>query len=169
MLIPGRQETLNWTIESSTNNDGGSGANTGEHRMAGNGRIENLRPPWKPGESSNPNGRPKKRPISDRYNFIVEMPLPKKLRLELGLWKGATYGDALTKRHIDAAIAGDGPAAREVREAIEGKSNQRPETVGSREITIHVLYEDPSPKPDKVPHDASSVPNTSQDDEKGSK
>jgi hypothetical protein len=135
--------------------------------MAGTGRIANLRPPWKPGESGDPAGRPKKRPISDRYNFLVEMRLPKKLRLELGLWKGATYADALAMRQIDAAIAGNCQAAREVREAIEGKSNQRLETVDAEPFTVLVRYEN-APQSNKLPNDASSDPKASQDDEKGS-
>ena len=35
--------------------------------MAGKGRLENLKPAWKPGESGNPSGRPKNRSISDAY------------------------------------------------------------------------------------------------------
>jgi len=149
--------------------NGGASGNTGKTPDGRKGRPENLRPPWKPGESGNPAGRPKLRPISDRYDSLAEMPLPEARRLELGLREGATNADALAKRIFDAAIDGRLPAAREVREAIEGKSNRRTEPMGPREVTIHVLYEDPFPKPARVPNDASSVPNASQDDEKGSK
>jgi hypothetical protein len=137
--------------------------------MAGKGRIENLRPPWKPGESGNPDGRPKKWPISDRYSFLVEMPLPKKLRLELGLWKGATHADAVAKRQIDAAIAGDCRAAREVREAIERRPHEPSETIQFPTRDMKVIFDKLFGGRNELPTDASSVPNTSQDYGKDSK
>jgi hypothetical protein len=137
--------------------------------MARKGRIENLRPPWKPRESGNPDGRPKKRPISDRYNAMAETPLPKKRRLELGLPRGTTYGDALTMRVFDAAIDGNCRAAREVRVAIEGRHNEPSETkqfpIPDIKVTLDKLFGERN----ELPTDASSVPNTSQDDEKGGK
>ena len=36
------------------------------------GNPQNLRPPWKPGESGNPNGRPKKRVISTTILDVIE-------------------------------------------------------------------------------------------------
>lgn len=148
---------------------GGSGGNTGTHRMAARGRIQNLRPPWKPGESGNPSGRPKKRPISDRYNSIAETPLSEKRRLELGLWKGATYADALATRLFDAAIDGNFRAAREIRQAIEGHSSEPSEAVQfetpNMEGTLDKLFRGRN----EVSTDASSVPNTSQGYDKASK
>jgi hypothetical protein len=137
--------------------------------MAGKGRIENLRPPWKPGESGNPDGRPKKRPISDRYNSFAETPLPKKRRLELGLPRGTTYGDALTMRLFDAAIDGNCRAAREIREAIEGRPNEPSETIQSPIRDVKVIVDKLFGGRNELPTDASSVPNTSQDDGKDSK
>ena len=99
--------------------------------MVGKGRIENLRPPWKPGESGNPSGRPKSRPISDRYQACAEKRLPEDLRMMLKLKKGATYGDAVALAQFRAAIKGKSDAAREVREAIEGKATQRLEHSGA--------------------------------------
>jgi hypothetical protein len=137
--------------------------------MAGKGRIENLRPPWKPGESGNPDGRPKKRPISDRYNSLAETPLPEKRRLELDLPQGTTYGDALTTGQFDAAIDGNCRAAREIREAIEGRTNEASEAVQFRTANIEEVMAKLFGRRNEVPTDASSVPNRSQDDETGSK
>jgi|SRR5271155_1397045 len=137
--------------------------------MAGTGRLENLGPPWTPGQSGNPSGRPKKRPISDRYSSYAEMRLPKELRLKLGLWKGATYGDAITKSVFDAALEGKCQATREIREGIEGRSNQRHETKDKGLITYQLVYEPPVTRRNEIPNDVLSVPNASQDDEKGSK
>lgn len=37
-------------------------------------RLANLRPPWQPGESGNPSGRPKKKPITELYEKILNDP-----------------------------------------------------------------------------------------------
>ena len=80
---------------------------------------------WKPGESGNPAGRPRKRPISDSYLAMTEQELPEELRDSLRLKKGATYRDAIALGQIRSAIKGKTEAAREIREAIEGKVTQR--------------------------------------------
>jgi hypothetical protein len=86
---------------------------------------------FQPGQSGNLSGRPKKRAISDRYEIMAEQPLPKKERSDLGLRKGATYGDAIAHAQFHSAIEGKTEAAREIREAIEGKATQRVELSGS--------------------------------------
>lgn len=72
---------------------------------------------------------------------MAEQPLPKKECSDLGLRKGATYGDAIAYAQIHSAIEGKTEAAREVREAIEGKATQRVELAGTRDapITVGVL------------------------------
>ena len=106
--------------------------------MAGKGRIENLRPPWKPGESGNLSGRPTTRPISDRYQARAEERLPEELRLMLKLGKRATWGDALALAQFRAGIKGKAENAREIREAIEGKATQRIELDNAPELAITV-------------------------------
>jgi hypothetical protein len=92
---------------------------------------QNLRPPWKKGDPSpNPGGRPRRRPISDRYAAIAELPLEENIRLAMKLPEGATYGDAVALSQMRAAIKGKTDAAREVREAMEGKATQRVELAG---------------------------------------
>src|ERR1022692_3423862 len=88
------------------------------------GTPANLKP-FKPGQSGNPGGRPKKRPISDRYAAIVERPLEEEVRQALKLPRGATYGDAIVLGQARIAIKGKTDAAKEIREAIEGKATQR--------------------------------------------
>jgi len=80
---------------------------------------------FKPGHSGNPGGRPKKRPISDRYEACAEEPLPDDLRRIMKLRKGATWGDAVAISQYRAALKGKPDAAREIREGIEGKATQR--------------------------------------------
>jgi hypothetical protein len=110
--------------------------------MAGHGKIENLRPPWRPGESGNPAGRPRRRPISDAYDELLQRLAPEKLRRELDLSEGATYADALAATLINAACKGRVAEAREIREAVEGKAGERPKEI-SGPIEIRITYDDP--------------------------
>ncbi len=94
---------------------------------------------FKPGQSGNPGGRPKKRPISDRYAELAELELPEEERIKYGLPEGATYGDALAIVRFNAALEGKPDAAREIREAIEGKTGQRGEETPGEEITVRII------------------------------
>lgn len=80
---------------------------------------------WQPGQSGNPSGRPKTKPITDRYHRIVETDLPDDVRRALGLPSGATFGDAIALAQARQAIKGETAAAKEMREAIEGRSMEQ--------------------------------------------
>ena len=82
-------------------------------------------PAWKPGQSGNPSGRSRTKPISDRYAWIAEEKLPESIQKKLKLGPGATYRDAVAWRTFHAALEGDIAATREIREAIGGKSTIR--------------------------------------------
>lgn len=99
---------------------------------------------WKPGQSGNPGGRKKNRPITDRYGAVVEIPLPERIRKSFNaagveLKAGATWGDAIAMAAVLEGIkTKNGVLARkELREALEGKSPQRLEIInpGEREKT----------------------------------
>jgi hypothetical protein len=94
---------------------------------------------FKPGQSGNPGGRPRRRPISERYAELAELRLPEKDRIKHGLPKGATYGDALAAFVFKAALEGNPYAAREIREAIEGKTGQRQEETPGEDITVTIV------------------------------
>lgn len=81
-----------------------------------------------PNNCANPSGRPKKKPITDRYREALEVELPDDIRIPLGLKKGATMADAVARRMAIRAISGRQAveAAREMREAIEGKTPTQP-------------------------------------------
>jgi len=128
--------------------------------MAGNGRRENLKPPWKPGESGNPSGRPKRISISDLYAEILEMPLPEELRHKLKHGECTTFARALALGVIEKALEGSLAAVREVREATEGKSNVRPNTHQREPIEIHVVYDDPPNN--KNVDENQTTPNTNE-------
>ena len=132
--------------------------------MAGKGKLENLRPPWKPGESGNPSGRPKRMSISDIYAELLERPLPEEVRRKLKLKpsEGITFAEALALSVLEKALDGNLAAVREVREATEGKANVRPNTIGRGPVTLHVVYED---RVNKSSHKNQTTPNTNESKE----
>jgi hypothetical protein len=85
-------------------------------------------------------GRSKKRPISDRYAELLELPVPEKERRKHGLPEGATYGDALAVATFNRALEGQPDAIREIRESIEGKSSQRKEPKDDGEIRVSIVH-----------------------------
>ena len=97
---------------------------------------------FKPGQSGNPGGRPRKRPISERYAVMVETKLPKDICRELSLPEGATYGDAMAMGQVNAALRGDTSAAREIREAVEGKATARHEISGPEGGPIKMSHDE---------------------------
>lgn len=111
----------------------------------------NLKP-WKPGQSGNPKGINRKRPITDEYFARANEVIPDRLRLEINkkigkdlIPPGITWSQANSLRQfIEAVIRGETKAAKEIREAVEGKSPQRLEITGpeKKEITIRVIYGD---------------------------
>lgn len=126
--------------------------------MAGKGRIENLRPPWKPGESGNPSGRPKRIYISDIYAELLGTPLPEHIRRKLNHSEGIIFAEAVALGVLEKALGGSLAAVREVREATEGKSNVRPNTHQREPIEIHVVYDDP--RNNKNLDENQTTPNT---------
>lgn len=61
---------------------------------------------WKPGQSGNPGGRPKKMPVTDAYARLVGQPVPDPIRLKLGLPKRSTWADAMALGQVRAAVKG---------------------------------------------------------------
>jgi hypothetical protein len=110
-----------------------------------------LMPPWKPGQSGNPGGRPKKRPVTDEYFQILGETVPEELRTKINrqfkqelLPPGSTWARAgALRRAIDSLIEGGHMASKEMREATEGKAPMWLEIRGveKREITIKVIHD----------------------------
>jgi|ERR1700730_3897093 hypothetical protein len=111
--------------------------------MPGRGNPEKTKPfRWKKGcPSPNPGGRPRRNPVSDRYAEMIERALLERERKNWGLDEGATWGDALAMEQVAAAARGKTEAAREVREAIEGKATQRISGADGQEVRIRVIYD----------------------------
>jgi uncharacterized protein DUF5681 len=105
--------------------------------------LKNLTP-FKPGQSGNPTGRPKKRlPITDRYVALLESPIEENERKKLKLPKGATNADAIVLQVIRLARKGNLRAIKEICDRVEGKPSTRVERE-DRSIerpSIRVIYD----------------------------
>ncbi len=133
--------------------------------MNPNPNTSGLQPPWRKGQASpNPSGRPLRLPISDVYARLAAEPVTPSIRKILKrdgvpLPPKATLAEALATRMFLRAIAGDCGAAKEIREAIEGKPGQRIEPVDAvREVIFRVVYTKTEPKKDGEEPDTSVVP-----------
>ena len=118
------------------------GANT-DKNTKGSG---NLKPPWKPGQSGNPSGRPKKK---HSVSAVVQEILDAKCELcninnELR-YEGKTKLQALFERLWEAAMAkGDMQAARLLLEYGYGKPAQTVALTSDAPFKIQVVAEDTS-------------------------
>ena len=75
---------------------------------------------FKPGESGNPSGRPRKSPVSDALRELLDQEYTGRERR----FKGMTNGCVLATRLFEMAIAGDLGAAKEVADRIQGRAPQ---------------------------------------------
>lgn len=66
------------TVESAANSGRTAGSGKGQDRESRTKRLEKYR--WRPGQSGNPTGRPKKLPVSEMMVEVMDLPLPKRLR-----------------------------------------------------------------------------------------
>jgi Family of unknown function (DUF5681) len=116
--------------------------------MNSKGTPENLRPAWRKGDPSpNPSGRPRRLPISDMYARIAVEPIPESIRNAMkrngvSLPPEATFAEALATRVWVKALSGDSGAAREIREAIEGRTGQRAILVDESPSEVNVPAKD---------------------------
>lgn len=83
---------------------------------------------WKPGQSGNPTGRPKKKPITEIWDEIVESP---------------KHRDEIKKAALAIINARDGVTVsmlKEMADRIEGKSSPDSEGFGNLAIQIQVEF-----------------------------
>lgn len=106
--------------------------------------LQNLKP-FKPGNPGGP-GRPRKRPLTEAYDAWLQAELPAseiaRLRSkDIIVPPGTTNADMVALSQGRAAISGNTMAAKEMREATEGKSPQRHELVTPKDREIHLRIE----------------------------
>jgi hypothetical protein len=85
--------------------------------------------------------------LSDRYEALLESPLPKEIAVAMKLPSGSLWADAIATAAARLALKSTeaGVAQRkELREAIEGKATQRIEWQSDETVNISVSFEDTS-------------------------
>jgi hypothetical protein len=115
-------------------NGNGLGGNTEENTGLSESRkrsVANLKPAWPKGISGNPSGRPRK-PITEAYAAVAEQKYPDDP-------EGRTYAQLIAEGQCKAAIKGKTDAAREIREALEGKTPQAfGDNTASTSVTLNI-------------------------------
>jgi Family of unknown function (DUF5681) len=81
---------------------------------------------FQPGQSGNPNGRPKTKPITDALRSLLDEPYAGREKR----FKGKSNACALATRLYELALGGDLAAVRECADRAEGKPLQRQEFGG---------------------------------------
>ena len=108
-----------------------------------NGRLAQIgkNTQWKKGcPSPNPGGRPRKKPLSERYEACLEEPLPEALCRKHKLKEGATYGDAIALGQAKAALEGRTDAAREIANRVEGRVTEQLEVAGAALVEVIIRH-----------------------------
>jgi len=86
---------------------------------------------FQPGESGNPGGKPKvHQRMNAEYDALLAGIVPDELALALGVPPDSTWAQAIALGVAWRAAAGDYNAAREMREATEGKATERHQITG---------------------------------------
>lgn len=101
---------------------------------------QNILTRWKPGFCPNPGGRPKKLPVSEAYRKILEMQSADGQQVRLP--PGATNAEVMAVGQFMAAFNGSANSAREMREAIEGRSPLRVELTNADQAELVVKIVD---------------------------
>ena len=89
------------------------------------GNTGNLRPPWKPGESGNPGGRPKRKPLTDAYAAILAQPVPAEVARKLNVDSSTTYAEIIAMALVREAVKGNVQAASQLADRVEGRAMER--------------------------------------------
>ncbi len=79
------------------------------------GRVDNLKP-WKPGESGNPGGRSRTKPLTEELQRLLDSEAPNA--------KGQTWVAVIAEALVKKARKGDVRAIAELANRIEGKARQ---------------------------------------------
>lgn len=128
------------------------------------GNPATLRPPWGPDNPPPKSpGRPPKRPQSEAYEDWLREPVSKEKIAQFRL-DGIILKDSATNATVVAmamgrkAIRGDVNAAKEMREAVEGKSISRIELTGDQKAPeFVVVYATAVPGERKIEHEKTVV------------
>jgi hypothetical protein len=77
-----------------------------------------------PGQSGNPLGKPKRKPLTDAYAALLDKPIPSDMARQLKLDESTTYAQVIAMSLVREAVKGKVQAAAEVADRVEGKITQ---------------------------------------------
>ncbi len=95
--------------------------------------------PWKPGQSGNPGGRPKKKPLTEAYGRILKRRVPAEVVRKLGLKGHPTYAEMIALSLAREAVKGKVQAAAELADRVEGRIGAPGDSL---ENPLHLAFED---------------------------
>lgn len=115
-------------------------------------QLANLRPPFGPDNPPPKSpGRPRKRPMSEAYDDWLREPVPGPQLASMkaqgvAVKAGMTNADIIALAMGKAAIGGNTLAAKEMREAVEGKAKQRIELTSPNDngFVVRLQYAAPT-------------------------
>jgi hypothetical protein len=95
---------------------------------------------FKPGQSGNPGGRPKKQPVTKAYEALAEKKLPEKIRALLvrSGFDGETWAEAWAFGAGVKAAKGDTSALKEITDRLEGKAQQSLKISGGLDLAAAI-------------------------------
>lgn len=110
-----------------------------EENHAANSEKNSVPPPlvpfcFKPGQSGNPSGRPKRKPLTEAYAAILDKPIP-------GDKEGHTFAEAIALAMAKEAIKGKVNAAAELADRVEGRALQQIKMTESCDPLAELLSE----------------------------
>jgi hypothetical protein len=108
-------------------------------------KIANLKP-FKPGESGNPGGRPKRQPLTDYLKEQLEQEIPQSMldamkevprQVFLDVYVAKpTFGQMIAFKLVAMSAKGDVMAMRELLDRVEGKVAQKTQLTGLDDAPI---------------------------------
>jgi hypothetical protein len=92
---------------------------------------------WKPGQSGNPNGRPRRKPITEMYLKMLDEKAPFDP-------KGRTFRELMCLGQMKAAIQGKPEAMKEITNRLEGAVGRGEDDTPST-FVVNIIQRDPKP------------------------
>ena len=86
------------------------------------GMVEKM---WKPGQSGNPGGRPKRKVLTDAYTALLDQNIPPDLARKLQISESSTYAEVIAMALVREAVKGKVNAAAELADRAEGRVMER--------------------------------------------
>ena len=80
---------------------------------------------WKPGQSGNPGGRPKRKVLTDAYTALLDQTISPDVARKLQIKESSTYAEVIAMALVREAVKGKVNAAAELADRAEGRVMER--------------------------------------------